>query len=51
VQPDDVIPLGVPLGRPLPLVVGGREVARCRLGAVGMKVAVQIVGEREEGVA
>lgn len=51
VQPDNVIPLGLPLGRPLPLVIGGREVARCRLGAAGMKVAVQITGGREEGGA
>jgi flagellar motor switch protein FliM len=44
VSPGDVISLGAPMARPLGLWVGDRELAACRLGAVGTRLAVQVVG-------
>jgi len=39
----DVIPLGHPCTRPLPITIGERELAVGQLGAVGNRLAVQIV--------
>jgi len=39
----DVIPLGHPCSRPLPLSIEGRQLAVGQLGAVGTRMAVQIV--------
>jgi len=39
----DVIPLGHPCTRPLPITIGDRELAVGQLGAVGNRLAVQVV--------
>lgn len=44
-RPGDVIALGVPVDRPLPLRVGRLTIARARPGAVGMRVAARVVAD------
>ncbi|MHB8733300.1 MAG: flagellar motor switch protein FliM [bacterium] len=43
VSPGDVISLGAPIARPLGMWVGDQEIAACRLGAVGTRMAVQVI--------
>jgi len=45
----DVIPLGHPCSRPLVLSTGDREIALGQLGAVGNRLAIQIVGAPVSG--
>jgi flagellar motor switch protein FliM len=48
-RPGDVIALGVPVDRPLPLRVGRLVIGRVRPGAVGMRVAARVVASPEPG--